>query len=72
LDQIFATWKEQLADCLKEAQQQGELDRELNCSVIAGFILSGWEGAVLRAKVMKSPQPLQDFIDTIFAAVLKK
>jgi len=71
LDQIFAAWKERLADCLQQAQQRGELNRELNCSVIAGFILSGWEGAVLRAKVMRSPQPLHDFIDTIFATVLK-
>jgi TetR/AcrR family transcriptional regulator, transcriptional repressor for nem operon len=40
--------------------------------VVAGFILSGWEGAILRAKVMKSPRPLRDFIDTLFATVLRK
>lgn len=72
LDDIFRSWKERFAACLREAQRAGELASELDTGVIAGFILSGWEGAVLRAKVMKSPQPLRDFMETLFAAVLRK
>jgi len=72
LDGIFQGWKQQFAACLREAQQAGELSSDLAPAVLAGFILSGWEGAILRAKVMKSPQPLQDFIDTLFTAVLRK
>ena len=71
LDEIFRGWKELFAACLGEAQQAGELAPEVDPAVMAGFILSGWEGAILRAKVMKSPQPLRDFIDTLFAAVLR-
>jgi TetR/AcrR family transcriptional repressor of nem operon len=71
LDEIFLSWKERFAACLREAQAAGELAPDLDSGVIAGFILSGWEGAILRAKVMKSPQPLQDFIETLFATVLK-
>ncbi|MCM0082447.1 TetR/AcrR family transcriptional regulator [Geomonas sp. Red32] len=69
LDQIFHSWKERFAACLKEAQQQGGLTPRCDPAVIAGFFLSGWEGAILRAKVMKSPQPLRDFIDTMYASV---
>lgn len=71
LDEIFVSWKERFAVCLREAQRAGELAPDVDPAVIAGFILSGWEGAILRAKVQKSPQPLQDFIDTLFRTVLK-
>ena len=71
LDEIFTSWKERFAGCLKEAQLSGALSQDLDSAVLAGFILSGWEGANLRSKVMKSPHALRDFIDTLFATVLK-
>ncbi|HEY5973541.1 MAG TPA: TetR family transcriptional regulator C-terminal domain-containing protein, partial [Geobacteraceae bacterium] len=71
LDEIFRSWKERFTACLAKAQQLGELAPDLDPAVIGGVILSGWEGAILRAKVMKSPQPLRDFIDTLFATVLR-
>lgn len=72
LDEIFCSWRDKLAVCLREAQDGGELAANLDPETIAGFILSGWEGALLRAKVMKSPQPLQDFIATIFCLLPQK
>ena len=72
LEEVFNSWKERYAACLREAQGAGELSPELDPSVVAGFILSGWEGAVLRAKVMKSSKPLRDFIVTLFGTVLRK
>lgn len=72
LDGILRSWRQRFAVCIREAQQAGELPESYDPYVIAGFILSGWEGAVLSAKVMKSPQPVQDFLDTLFATVLTK
>ena len=71
LDQIFTSWKERFAACLVEAQAAGELSGEVDAQVLACFILSGWEGAILRAKVMKSPQPIRDFIQILFATALR-
>jgi len=71
LDAILISWQERFAACIREAQEAGELPPAYDPHVIAGFILSGWEGAVLSAKVMKSPRPVQDFIDTLFFTVLK-
>jgi len=71
LDEIFQSWKDRFASCLREAQSVGELRQDQDPVVIAGFILSGWEGSILRAKVTKSPQPMHDFIETIFSTVLK-
>ncbi|BCS55399.1 TetR/AcrR family transcriptional regulator [Geobacter sp. SVR] len=70
LDEILFSWRERFAACIREAQHTGELPPSYDPLVIAGFVLSGWEGAVLSAKVMKSPQPVRDFIDTLFATVL--
>lgn len=72
LDEIFQSWRVHFAACLREAQDIGELAPDLDVNIIAGFMLSGWEGAILRAKVMKSPQPMRDFIETLFSTVLKR
>jgi TetR/AcrR family transcriptional regulator, transcriptional repressor for nem operon len=71
LDEIFDDWRTLFAACLQEAQTAEELDSRVNAAAMASFILSGWEGAILRAKVMKSPQPLQDFIDVLFKVTLR-
>ena len=71
LDEIFDHWRALFGDCLREAQTAKELDSRLDADAMASFILSGWEGAILRAKVMKSPQPLQDFIEVLFNVTLR-
>ncbi len=71
LDEIFDDWRKLFAGCLAEAQTAKELDSRLDAEAVASFILSGWEGAILRAKVMKSPQPLQDFIEILFTVTLR-
>lgn len=71
LDAVLRSWSERFAACLRQAQQAGELPASLDPDMIAGLILSGWEGTVLRSKVMKSPQPVREFIDILFTMVLK-
>lgn len=71
LDEIFNDWRRLFAGCLSEAQTAKELDSRLDVEVLASFVLSGWEGSILRAKVMKSPQPLQDFIEVLFKVTLR-
>lgn len=72
LDEIFTMWRERFAACLKQAEKAGELPGGIDAVVMAGFILSGWEGAILRAKVTKSPQPMHDFVEVLFSTVLKQ
>jgi TetR/AcrR family transcriptional repressor of nem operon len=71
LDEVFSTWRELFAACLLEAQKKGQLSKKPNHKILADFVLSGWEGAILRAKVAKSPQPITDFIEVLFATALK-
>ncbi len=70
LDQVFARWEQRFADCIAEAQTAGEVDTQLDARQIAGFLLAGWEGAVLRAKVLRSIEPMQRFEQVLFERVL--
>lgn len=72
LDEIFSMWRKRFATCLREAQSTGELSSGIDAEAMACFILSGWEGAILRSKVMKSPQPMRDFIDVLFTSTLQQ
>lgn len=70
LEEVFHDWLGLFAKCLQQAQQAGELDPGLDPQSLAGFLLSGWEGAILRAKVMRSPEPLKQFVNVLFTRVL--
>jgi len=66
----FATWSKLLEACIEEAQLKGSIRNHLPASVLAGFLLNGWEGALLRMRAVQSSAPLQEFIDVVFEAVL--
>ena len=72
LEDIFNIWRKRFADCLRVAQAGGELSKELDPDVIANFLLSGYEGAILSCKVMRSPRPMKDFIEVLFSSVLRR
>lgn len=66
LDEVFTGWEERFAGCIAQAQDLGELDRGTDPLELAGFLLAGWEGAILRAKVVKSTAPMQRFERVFF------
>jgi len=70
LDQVFRGWEKRLVACLEAACQVGDLDADQDLEALAGFILAGWEGAILRAKMAKSLQPMQRFEDVLFERIL--
>lgn len=70
LDQVFEGWKQQFGRYLQSAVDCGELPEEADVEQLSEFLLSGWQGAILRAKMHSSITPLQAFIDIVFANVL--
>ncbi len=70
LSQIFLDWEEAFAGCLDSAIQMGEIPQEQDVSTLAQFILAGWQGAILQAKVSKSVVPMETFVQFLFARVL--
>lgn len=68
---IFRSWMTHFEKCLDEARQSGDIGGDISAENLAEFFLSGFEGALLMSKVMKSPAPLRNFIDVFFGRVLK-
>ena len=72
LDAIFLIWKQKFKACFEEAQKIGELNTDILPEAIADFFLASLEGAILRAKVTKSPEPLENFLKILFSKILTK
>ena len=58
------------ARCLEAAKAAGEIRQDVDCAQFAAFFWIGWEGAVLRAKLEQSPEPLRIFAE-LFVRGLK-
>lgn len=71
LDKVFQRWEHRLVTCLNDAQAAGEIAADIDTHDLASFILAGWEGAILRAKTLKSVTPMQRFEDILFSQLLK-
>ncbi|MGP4017002.1 TetR family transcriptional regulator C-terminal domain-containing protein [Saccharopolyspora sp. 5N708] len=67
----LAEWSDSIAESLRAAQDRSELPRDLDVDRIGRFILNAWQGALLRAKVVKNSEPLDDFFTTVFDEILR-
>ncbi|HKU55212.1 MAG TPA: TetR family transcriptional regulator C-terminal domain-containing protein [Rhizomicrobium sp.] len=72
LSEIYAEWIKPFAVCIVEAQRRGEISSGFEPEDLADFLLSSWEGAILRMKVERAPAPLHRFKRIIFATLLKE
>lgn len=72
LEAIFQEWRAPFAACIAEAQATGEIDSTFDPMDLAEFLLSSWEGAILRMKVERGPAPLDRFRNIVFQTVLKE
>ena len=72
LDAIFKEWRALYASCIAAAQWAGEVDSDLDAEDLAEFLLTSWQGAILRMKVERSPAALERFKTIVFATVFKQ
>jgi len=71
LVEIFAEVRTQIAGCLAEAVKAGDLPQGFDAEGVAGFILASLQGAILLAKAERSPEPVEQLKQVLFASVLK-
>jgi TetR/AcrR family transcriptional regulator, transcriptional repressor for nem operon len=71
LRSIFDTWCEGVTIVLREAQAQGEVDPRHDPAKLARFLVNAWQGATIRLKITQSCEPIDDFMNTVFKALLK-
>ncbi len=72
LIKIFAAWRSPFAACIAEGQATGEIDAAFAPEELAEFLLSSWEGAILRMKVERNAEPLERFKRIAFATVFRE
>ena len=72
LTEIFAEWRAPFAACIAEGQATGEIAATFAPEDLADFLLSSWEGAILRMKVERNAEPLERFKRIVFATVFKE
>jgi TetR/AcrR family transcriptional repressor of nem operon len=72
LAEIFAEWRAPFAACIAEGQGAGEIAATFAPHDLAEFLLSSWEGAILRMKVERNADPLDRFKRIAFATVFKE
>ena len=66
----FAGWVELLAGVIREAQRSGEIAATQKPELLAGFLLSAWEGTLLRARAANDPAIVKDFQTVAFNQLL--
>ena len=58
------------AAVVRAGQATGEIRSDLGADDVATFLLAAWEGAMMRMKVDRSPQPIEQFKRVLFAVIL--
>jgi TetR/AcrR family transcriptional repressor of nem operon len=68
LELAFEGWQKRVADCLSLACERGDIKAASDPESLAMLFWAGWEGALLRAKLMQQRKP----IDVFFESYLKQ
>ncbi|MEG2804955.1 TetR family transcriptional regulator C-terminal domain-containing protein [Stenotrophomonas sp.] len=69
LVEAFHGWEQRLQQCLHDAQAAGQLRADADCATLARYFWMGWEGAVLRARLERSGEPLAVFLACFLAGL---
>lgn len=70
LEESLQTWSKRLTTLLLEAQKENTIPANLEVEILAENLISSFQGALLRSKVKKSPEPLRNFIHLYFEIFL--
>lgn len=71
LQAVLIDWEARVARCLAEAQARGEIDTAASPDALARVFWSGWEGAVMRAKLFTSSEPLDQYWHFFHQSIIK-
>ncbi len=66
LEQALQSWTKGLSKLLLQAQKENAIPADANADMLAENLISSFQGALLRSKVKKSPEPLRNFIHLYF------
>ena len=71
LGALFVSWTKSLAEVVKQGQASGEIQSTLEAATLAGFLLSAWEGTLLRVRATRDERLLKQFQRAAFDSLVK-
>ncbi|HSM59426.1 MAG TPA: TetR family transcriptional regulator C-terminal domain-containing protein [Longimicrobiales bacterium] len=63
IEECLASLAARIAECLEAARRNGELPAGTDPRRLADILLNVWEGAALRSRLLRSPEPLEQVLD---------
>ena len=66
----YSTWQLLIKQCLDEAKQKGTISNSVDTTTMSNYFWIGWEGAVMRAKLTQSSNPLTLYTEMFLRALL--
>jgi TetR/AcrR family transcriptional repressor of nem operon len=69
LEAILQEWECALSACLQASRTAGELSAEADCDALSHAFWVGWEGAILRARLLRSTAPMRAFFKFFLQAL---
>lgn len=60
---VWQDWQNRLAALLEEARANGDIPPDSDCDELAELFWTGWEGAVLRARLQQQSAPMTRFLE---------
>lgn len=68
--QSYTIWQSHIEICLAQAKLQKTISSNINTQLMSEYFWIGWEGAVMRAKLVKSSAPLTLYTEMFLRALL--
>lgn len=66
IQKVMRNWQDYFETCLEQAREKGDLGSDADPADIAEVMFNGWEGAVMKMKVVNSVDPLRSFVRVMF------
>ncbi len=70
IEGCFTYIAQRIAGCLEQARAVGDLPADTDPQAMAALLVDCWEGAALRSRLTRSPQPLTSMLDFYFRATV--
>ncbi|CAB3785727.1 Transcriptional regulator AcuR [Paraburkholderia caffeinitolerans] len=69
LEDVLQGWQARVVACLRDARREGAIPKHADLDAQAAFFWIGWEGAVLRARLVRDAAPLDTFFRGFIAGL---
>jgi TetR/AcrR family transcriptional repressor of nem operon len=69
IEECLSSLAKRIGDCLEDARREGSLSPEIDPQQLANLWINVWEGAALRSRLLRDPQPLRDVLAFCFRAL---